>query len=400
MSQPNTNPGPLDGVRVIDLTNVVMGPLATRMLADMGADVVRIEEPGGDVIRSYPPMRSEGMSAFSMNLNRNKRSVVLDLKSEAGHKAVMDLVATGDVFVSNMRRSALDRLGLDEASVRAVRPDIIYCIANGYGSDGPNADHAAYDDIMQAASGLASTFKWTLGEPQLVPSIYADKVTGAHIAFAIAAALHGRRATGEGTSIEVPMAETMAAFNLVEHLGGQTFEPSFGGFSYSRIKTANRKPRRSLDGWVVVLPYSRANWEAFWTYGGRPDLLDDPRFAGGADRVENADALYGLAGEIIATRTTDDWLEFCASNSIPAAKVIDLEHIGEDEHFNAVGLIQDGVHPTEGDYHWVRDPIMFDGRHSPLRIPAPRLGADTEAVMSELGWTPEAIGELEREAGK
>ena len=394
MSEPDPSAGPLAGVRVIDLTNVVMGPLATRMLADMGADVIRVEEPGGDVIRTYPPMRNEGMSAFSINLNRNKRSIVLDLKSDIGRQAMTDLIVSGDVFVTNMRRSALGRLGLDEASVRAIRPDIIYCVANGYGSDGPRAGHAAYDDIMQAASGLASIFQWTVGEPQLVPSIYADKVTGVHIAFAIAAALHGRAVTGQGTSIEVPMAETMAAFNLVEHMGGQTFEPPFGGFSYGRIRTPNRRPRRTLDGWVVVLPYSRANWEAFWAYGGRPDLIADERFATSADRVENSDALYSLAGEIVATRTTADWMEFCAANSIPAAEVIELERIGEDEHFKAVGLIQDGEHPTEGAYHWVRDPIMFDGRHSPLRMPAPRLGADTAAVMADLGWDDDRIGDL------
>ncbi|MDH3680270.1 MAG: CoA transferase, partial [Acidimicrobiia bacterium] len=222
----HASPGPLAGVRIADLTDVVMGPLATRMLADMGADVIRVEAPGGDVIRHYEPMRSAAMSAFSMNLNRNKRSIVLDLKSDTGREAVRDLIASCDVFVSNMRRAALERLRLDEAEVRAIRPDIIYCISNGYGSDGPKADQAAYDDVMQAASGLAAMFAWVGDEPQLVPSIYADKITGAHIAFAVAASLHGRAVTGEGASIEVPMAETMAAFNLVEHLGGQTFEPT------------------------------------------------------------------------------------------------------------------------------------------------------------------------------
>lgn len=379
-----TTDGPLAGVRIADLTTVVMGPLATRMLADMGADVIRIEGPEGDIIRDYEPMRSPKMSAFSMNLNRNKRSVVLDLKVAEQKAKLFELISTCDVFVTNMRRGALERLGLDEAGVRAARPDIIYCVANGYGSDGPNADHAAYDDVIQSVSGLASMFEWTTGEPQLVPSIYADKVTGVHIAFAIAAALHGRAQTGEGSSIEVPMAETMAAFNLVEHLSGHTFDPPVGGFSYNRIRTPNRRPRRTLDGWIVVLPYSEDNWSQFWTFGGRPELLHDPRFETRAKRVEHADALYGFMGELVALKTTAEWLTFCAENSIPAAEVLDLEHVGDDPHFAAVGLIQDDEHPTEGPYHYVRDAIRLGGKTLGLRHHAPRLGADTDDVLGEL----------------
>ncbi|MCP5026965.1 MAG: CoA transferase [Actinomycetia bacterium] len=380
----STTDGPLAGVRIADLTTVVMGPLATRMLADMGADVIRVEGPEGDIIRDYEPMRSPKMSAFSMNLNRNKRSIVLDLKVEEQKATLLDLIATCDVFVTNMRRGALERLGLDEAGVRAARPDIVYCVANGYGSDGPNANHAAYDDVIQSVSGLASMFEWTGGEPQLVPSIYADKITGVHIAFAIAAALHGRAQTGQGATIEVPMAETMAAFNLVEHLSGHTFEPPFGGFSYNRIRTPNRRPRRTLDGWIVILPYSEDNWRQFWTFGGRPELLDDPRFATRAKRVEHADALYGFMGELVATKTSIEWLEFCATNSIPCSEVVDLEHIGEEPHFAAVGLIQHDEHPTEGSYRYVRDPIRIDGESRPIRRHPPRLGVDTDDVLEEL----------------
>ncbi len=387
-------PQPLAGVRIADLTDVVMGPLGTRMLADMGADVIRVEAPAGDVIRHYEPMRNPAMSAFSMSLNRNKRSIVLDLKSDGGRRAVRDLIATCDVFVSNMRRAALERLGLDEASVRELRPDIVYCVANGYGSDGPRADHAAYDDVMQAASGLAGMFAWVGPEPQLVPSIYADKVVGAHIAFAIAAALHGRVRSGHGASIEVPMAETMAAFNLVEHLGGQTFEPPEGHFSYSRIRTPNRRPRRTADGWIVVLPYSGENWRRFWTFGGRPELIDDPRFADGTARVRNADALYGLLDDVVIERTTAEWLAFCEENSIPAAEVVELERIGDDPHFAAVGLFRSEDHPTEGPYRYVRSPIRLDGDVAPLRHHAPRLGADTEEILTELGWDRAAIDEL------
>lgn len=388
----------LEGVRVVDLTTVVMGPLATRMLADMGADVIWVESPDGDVLRDYEPMRSAKMSAFSMSMSRNKRSVLLDLKSEAGQRAIHDLLATADVFVTNMRRKAIDRLGLDEPSVRATRSDIVYCMANGFGSDGPNADKTAYDDVIQAASGLASTFAWHGGDPQLVPSILADKVAGVHVAFAIAAALFDRQRSGKGATLEIPMAETMAAFNLVEHLGGQTFRPQHGDFSYSRIRTPHRRPRRTQDGWIVVLPYSTDNWHRFFEFAGLPELRHDERFMTGRERIKHSDELYGLLDDIVRKKTTAEWLAFCAEHSIPASEVIDLEKIGEHPHFAAVGLLQDDEHPTEGPYRYARDPIKVDGEVSPLRHHAPRLGADTEAVMRELGWDDERIAAL-RPAG-
>lgn len=371
-----------------------MGPLATRMLADMGADVLWIEPPQGDVLREYEPMRSPGMGAFALSVGRNKRSVALDLKTEAGCAALRDLIASADVFVTNIRRNAVQRLGFGEDDVRAIRPDIIYCIANGYGSDGPYADHAVYDDVIQAASGLASLFTWNEGEPKLVPTILADKVAGVHIAFAIAAALHGRAKTGDGMSIEVPMAETLAAFNLVEHLSGQTFRPQLGDFSYNRIRTVHRRPRRSADGWIVILPYSKDNWRRFFEFAKRPELVNDPRFATGGDRVTNADALYGLLDEIVRQKTTSEWLVFCEQHSIPASAVIDLETLGEDPHFAAVGLYQDDEHPSEGAYRYVRNPILINGERTPLRYHAPGLGEHTEEVMRELGWDDARIATL------
>lgn len=387
----------LEGVRVVDLTTVVMGPLATRMLADMGADVIWVEAPAGDVLRDYEPMRHAKMGAFSMSVSRNKRSVVLDLKSEAGARAMRDLIATADVFVTNLRRRAIDRLRLDEPAVRKLRQDIVYCTANGFGRGGPDADKTAYDDVIQAASGLASTFAWHGGDPQLVPSILADKVAGVHVAFAIAAALFDRQRSGRGASLEVPMAETMAAFNLVEHLGGQTFRPQHGDFSYSRIRTPHRRPRRTKDGWIVVLPYSTDNWHRFFEFAGQPELKHEQRFATGGERIKHSDELYGLLDDIVRNKTTAEWLAFCAEHSIPASEVIDLEKIGEHPHFAAVGLLQDDEHPTEGPYRYARDPIKVDGATSPLRRHAPRLGADTAEVLREIGWDEDGIAAVERE---
>ncbi|MDJ0905244.1 MAG: CoA transferase [Woeseiaceae bacterium] len=390
----------LEGIRVVDLTSVVMGPLATRMLADMGADVIWVESPDGDVLRDYEPMRNAKMSAFSMSLSRNKRSAVLDLKTEAGSEAMRGLLATADVFVTTLRRRAIDRLGLDEDNVRSIRPDIVYCMANGFGSGGPNADQTAYDDVIQAASGLASTFAWHGGDPQLVPSILADKVAGLHVAFAIAAALFDRQRSGRGALLEVPMAETMAAFNLVEHLGGQTFRPQHGDFSYSRIRTPHRRPRRTKDGWIVVLPYSTDNWNRFFEYAGFPELRHDERFATGRERIRHSDELYGLLDDIVRKKTTREWLAFCAEHSIPASEVIDLENIGEHPHFAAVELLQDDEHPTEGPYRYVRDPIKVDGETSPVRHHSPRLGADTAEVLRELGWDEDRIAAMVRDVGR
>ncbi|MGI9621644.1 MAG: CaiB/BaiF CoA transferase family protein [Acidimicrobiales bacterium] len=386
--------GPLHGIRIADFTTVVMGPLATRMLGDMGADVIRVEAPGGDIIRQYAPMRSPRMGAFSMNVNRNKRSAVVDMKTTAGRTAALDLIATCDVFVTNHRRKALDRLGLDEKSVRQVKPDIVYCVTNGFGSDGPSADKPAYDDIIQAASGLASTFNWNADQPMFVPSIVADKITGVHVAFAIAAALAGRATTGHGASLEVPMAETMAAFNLVEHLGGQTFNPTDGPFSYQRVTTPHRRPRKTSDGWIAILPYTEESWDQFFEFGGKPELMGDSRFASAYDRVQYAEILYPLMDEVIRRRTTTEWLDFCDANNIPAAPVTQLDELIEDEHLQAVGLFVDHDHSTEGPIRYVRDAIVVDGAHNPMRHDAPRLAQQTAEVFAEIGYTEAQIAEL------
>ncbi len=379
--------GPLAGVRVIDLTDVVMGPLAMRMLGDFGADVIYVEPPGGGVIRHYDPMKSEAMSAFSMGLNRNKRSIVLDLKSAAGHQAMIDLVATADVFATSMRRGALERLGLSSEELRGVKPDLIYCIANGYGSDGPYADKPAFDDVIQSVSGLASMFERTAGQPMLVPSIMADKVCGIHIAAAISASLVRKATTGLGDHVEVPMAETMAAFNMVEHLGGRTYEPQHGDFSYARVMTPNRKPRRTADGWMVILPYSDRNWRAFFTHAGRPELADDERFVSGRSRIAHSDEIYGLLDDLVTARTTQEWLDICDAESIPCAPVLDLENIDADEHFDAVGLLQVEEHPTEGMFRYARDPIIMESNTPVLKHYPPRLGSDTVQVLEEIGYT-------------
>lgn len=395
-----TGPGPLDGLRILDLTTVVMGPMATRALGDLGADVIRVEAPGGDFMRDFEPKRSEGMSAFSMGVNRNKRSVMLDLKTEAGRDALLDLVETCDAFVTNLRPRALASLRLADDDLRARRPDLVYCSATGFGSAGPYAEKAAYDDVIQAASGLASMFAWVGSEPAYIPSIVADKVAALHITYAVLAALYRRALTGEGDFIEVPMAESLASFNLVEHHQGHSFVPPIGEFSYLRIRTEHRRPRRSADGWVCILPYSDRNWRDFFRLSGLAQFADDPRFATVNARIDNVGTLYALLDEVVATRTTAEWMELCDHHSIPAAPVVELEHLADDPHYAAVGLIEDHEHPTEGPYRVVRSPLLFRSGLPGVHTPAARLGQHNAEVLAEIGYSQDQIDALAGPAGQ
>ncbi len=387
-------PGALDGIRVIDLTTVLMGPLAARMLADHGADVIRVEAPGGEAFLDSEPRRSPNMNAMALNAHRNKRSVVLDLKSADGTRAMADLVASADVLVSNMRSAALGRLGLDAATLRAGHPRLVHVLANGYGSSGPYADRAAYDDAIQAISGLSALSGRITGEPAYTPAVMADKVCSLHIVQATMAALFHRERTGQGQSIEVPMFETMVAFNIVEHHGGRIFEPPLGDIGYARTMNPYRKPYRCADGYACLLPYTDLNWRAFFDFVGRPELMDDPRFAEHADRITNSAELYALLEEFAVAKSVAEWMEFCVANSIPANPVVDLADMTEDPHIKAVDLMPIVEHPTEGLYRSVRDPIAYEAVSTRLRRHAPTPGAHTAEVLGELGWDVEQISRV------
>jgi crotonobetainyl-CoA:carnitine CoA-transferase CaiB-like acyl-CoA transferase len=377
-------PGPLAGMRVVELSTVVMGPLACRMLGDLGADVIKVEAPEGDLIRHLTPGRSVGMSGFWLNLNRNKRSVALDLKRPDDHEAFRSIVASADVFVTNLRQRALVALAVDVDTLRTAHPDLIYCSATGYDARGPYAGRAAYDDVIQAAGGLAALFEPQRGEPAFVPSAIADKIVALHIVYAVTAALLRRERLGGGDSITIPMAEVIAAFNLVEHIGGHAFEPKIGTFGYGRTTSPQRRPRRSKDGWVCILPYSDRNWLDFFAMAGAGHLADDPRFATLSDRVDHVDELYGLMDDIVATRTTAEWMELCHAASIPAAPVVDLVDAADDPQFSASGLLELADHPSEGPYRVIADPVAFERGSGGVRRHAPRLGEHTDEVLSEL----------------
>ena len=393
------SPRALDGVRVVDLTTVLMGPLATRMLADHGADVIRVESPSGEPFLDTPPRRHESMNWFRLNAHRNKRSVVLDLKSKAGNRAMTELVGSADVFVTNMRRSALERLGLDGPTLTGEHTSLIYCVANGFGHKGPYGDWVAYDDIIQAASGLANLEERTHGTPRVMSSVVADKVTGLHITQAVLAALLFKERTGKGQTIEVPMFETMIAFNLLEHHGGHCFVPPLGDAGYGRSLSPTRGPVRAKDGWVAIMPYTDSNWRAFFAAVDRNELATDPRYETHEARIRNSDEIYALVGELAGALTVAEWLSYCEQHSIPAGPVMDLAHVNEDPQIQAVDLIPAAEHPTEGGYRVVRDSIAYSEMSTQLWRHAPNPGEHTAEVMAELGWSAVQIGQLSESTG-
>jgi crotonobetainyl-CoA:carnitine CoA-transferase CaiB-like acyl-CoA transferase len=383
--------GPLTGMRILDLTGVIMGPFATHILADLGADVIKVESPEGDSTRNYKPLRHEGMAGSFLNLHRNKRGLLLDLKHPLGREALNRLIAGADAFVHNMRPKAASRLGFDYDAVRAIKPDIVYCGAYGFGAAGPYGDKAAYDDLIQAGSGIAGLFEQVHGEPAYVPTVICDKLAGQAIAWAILAALLQRARGGGGQSIEVPMLETSIEFTLVEHLGAAAFEPPLGKMGFPRLLSRRRKPYRTNDGYACILPYSDANWRDFFDFVGRPEFKSDPRFARLASRVAHIEILYGLIEEEAPKRSNAQWVTFCDAKSIPCMPVRHLDDLADDPHVKAVGLFGSAEHPSEGSYRSVRSPVNFSGAPFQIRHHAPRLGEHSAEVLQEAGFSAAEI---------
>lgn len=372
--------GPLAGVRVIDMTSVGMGPYATQILGDMGAEIIKIEAPEGDVFRASAPAASPGMGAVYLNLNRNKRSITLNVKDPDDLRHLLRLVDDADVFISNVRPRALARAGLDAASLRARNPRLITCSAVGFGQDGPYAARPAFDDIIQAMSGLADLQGRNSGAPAYINTIMADKVAGLTLAYAIPMALYEREKSGQGQAIEVPMFETLVSFTLIEHLGGRTFEPPRGGMGYSRVLSPERRPYRTRDGFLALLPYTDAQWRRFFTLAERADLAADPRYASARTRAGNFDALYRDLADIVALRTTADWLGLLADADIPHSRVNPPEALFDDPHLAATGFFQRVEHPTEGTLTATAIPVRFSRTPGSIRHLAPRQDADRDML--------------------
>tara|TARA_A100001037_G_scaffold83142_1_gene75193 strand:- start:13699 stop:14907 length:1209 start_codon:yes stop_codon:yes gene_type:complete len=391
--------GPLSGIRVIDITTIVLGPYATQMLGDLGADVIKIESPGpGDPIRHAGPKRNDGMAGIFLNLNRNKRGIVLDLKQEQAKEVLRRLVPTADVFFHNMRPQAIGRLGFDYDAVRSLRSDIIYCGAYGYSEKGPYAAKPAYDDLIQGSSGLAVLGADADGAPRYTPTILVDKVVGLVASQAILSALFHRLRTGEGQEIEVPMFETMATFLLAEHISGRAFEPPLSDAGYARLTSPHRKPAKAKDGYICIMPYTEKQWSAFFEISGRGQLLDDPRFSDYGARIKNIDALYALLGEAIAEKTIAEWAELCERTQIPWAPVNTLDDLFDDEHMQEIGFFHRSTHPSEGETVLTEPPVQFSATPASIHRNAPRYGEHGAEILSELGYSDNEIYQL-KEAG-
>jgi crotonobetainyl-CoA:carnitine CoA-transferase CaiB-like acyl-CoA transferase len=387
-------PGPLAGVRVLELATVVLGPWACQILGDLGADVVKVEPPSGDSNRQVGPMRTPHMGALFLNCNRNKRSAVIDLKHPRGRETVLRLAARADVLVHNYRPAALARLGLGYEAVRAVNPSIVYCGTYGYGREGPYRDRPAYDDSIQAAAGLTMLQAEVTGVPRFVPTILADKTTALAVVSAVNAALFHRARTGQGQEIEVPMFETLVSFVMAEHLWGETFQPAAGPVGYTRLLSAERRPLRTADGYLAVLPYLDEHWRAFCEAADRKDLLEDARFSGLASRLEHIDALYLALGAIMATRPTAEWLERLQAAGVPAMPLRSLADLLDDEHLQATGFWSFADHPSEGRLRLPAPSSRFFGTPADVRRLAPRLGEHTCEVLREAGLAQAEVDEL------
>lgn len=351
--------GPLAGIRIIDLTTVIAGPYATQILGDMGAEVIKVEAPGGDIMRAPGPSRSTGMGPAFLNCNRNKRSLTLDLKNDADRAELFALLPTADVLIHNMRTAAAARLDLSYPDVAARNPGLIYCSIVGYGQDGPYRDRPAYDDVIQAASGWAGLEQSAGGVPRYAPTIVADKTTSLFAVSAINAALYHRARTGEGQSIEVPMFEIMASFLMVEHLAGHTFVPPLGPTGYARVLSEHRRPYRTKDGYISVLPYSGGHWRAFFAAAGRDGWANDERLGSDARRAAIVGILYEQLASCLVERTTDDWIEALLLLDIPCSPINSVEDLLGDPHLTAVGFAKTIDHPTEGKIVNIRPPVSF-----------------------------------------
>ena len=381
--------GPLSGLRIIDMTTVIMGPFATRILADMGADVIKVEGPDGDSFRTYGPFKNSGMGGSILNLHRNKRSIALDLKQSSGRDALDRLIATSDVLIHNLRPGAATRLGLDWGYVASVNPAIVLCAARGFASDGPYGHKAAYDDLIQAGSGFAALFDQLYATPRYAPTSWCDKVAGQAIAYSVLGAVVHKLRTGQGQALEVPMFEVCIDFMLVEHFGAMAFDPAKGPPGFRRQLAVGRKPYRTADGWACILPYSDRNWNDFFEFVGRPELKDEPRYAEIGSRVAHIDELYEIVEAEARRFTTEEWMAFCDRVAIPAMPVLALEDIPKDPHAVATEMFVTVEHPTEGRYKHLRAPVRFSATPASLRRFAPRAGENTAEVLGELGVKPD-----------
>ncbi len=374
--------GPLAGVRVVDLTAMVFGPYCTQIMADMGADVIKVEPPAGDNTRFISAGPAPGLGGVFVNINRGKRSVVLDLRQEKDKAALEALVKTADVFIHSMRGKAVAKLGFDYGAVKALNPEIVYTNCYGYSRRGPDGDKPAYDDTIQAECGIPHLQGLMTGQPDFFATIVADKVAGLTALYATMMALFHKARTGEGQEVEVGMFETMASFMLVEHANGAMFEPKLGPANYHRVVARNRKPYQTKDGYIAALVYNDKHWKAFVDEVKPP--WNNPEFDRLEDRAKQIDRVYGLLGETFLTRTTQEWLDLLEQLHVPASPLRTTDELFDNEHLNAVGFFEE-VETPQGKVRFPGVPTWFSKTPGKVAGPCPSLGEDTDQVLAELG---------------
>ena len=379
--------GPLSGVKVVDLTTVVVGPICTRTLADYGADVIKVEAPGGDLLRTMAEgSRNPGMSGKFINFNRNKRSIGLDLKKPEGHAALLKLIAQADVFVSNVRPEGLARAGLDHATLSKTIPRLIHCSILAFGRGGRYFNRPAYDPVIQSLSGVAGTIARATGEPRFVPMVMSDHTSGLIAAQCIGFALYRREKTGVGEAIDVPMLENMASFVSSEHLGAATFDPPVGPTGDGRLLSPNYRPVPTKDGYVTVRPNTNAQAFAFFDAIGRPELKTDPRFDSAATRTRNAADYFEVQATSLGGKTTDEWVELFDKLDVPAARYNSIDDLLTDPHLKDVGFYKEEHHPSEGKIHRTKLANVFSGGAREDEGHAPLMGQQTREILAEVGY--------------
>lgn len=386
--------GPLDGIRIVDLSSVLMGPSATQLLGDMGADVIKVEPLTGDTTRRVGPGRSESMGSNFLNMNRSKRSIAIDLKHLRSREVLARLIARADVLIHNIRPQAAQRLGLSYADVSVINGKIVYCALTGFGSGGPYSGQPAYDDLIQGLAALPALYAQCGDMPRYVPTPIADRVAGLNAVIAVTTALLHRERSGEGQAVEVPMFESVAQVVLADHMYGRTFEPPLGEAGYNRVLSPSRHPYRTADDWLCVLIYNDRQWQDFFRLVGREDMAADPRYAAMRGRNAHIDALYAMVAETLLSRTTAQWIEALQAVDIPAGPMNTLDSLMDDPHLAAVGFFETVEHPTEGTIKTMRTPVTWSkSTPQPLRQ-APNLGEHGSEVLRESGFSDGQIASL------
>jgi crotonobetainyl-CoA:carnitine CoA-transferase CaiB-like acyl-CoA transferase len=387
--------GPLAGIRVLDLTTVVMGPYATQILGDFGADVIKVEPPEGDVMRNAWPYRNPGMGSIFLNTNRNKRSIVLDLKKDAAREACLTLARNSDVLVYNIRPQAMARLKLSYQDIFSINKKIIYVGCFGFSQRGPYAAKAAYDDMIQGAAGIPWLLKKQgASEPRYAPMIVADRSVGQQVASAVSAALYYREKSGHGQRIDVPMFEHLLQIILGDHLGGYTFEPQHGEAGYIRILSPDRRPYETQDGYICALIYNDKQWKAFFDVIGKPEVFFKEEFSTQEKRSRNYDQAYAMVAEELKKRTSAQWVEAFERADIPVQRMNSLDDVVADPHLAAIGYLSTVEHPSEGTIKSLAVPSEWSESVPEYRRHAPRLGEHTREILEEIGFTKKKIEEL------